>query len=170
MGKLTIANEYINSPAYMVDAVPAFKALAEECEQLITRLAHFGLPTGAPINIMRVPESEPYPTAEEMFQDINRGQFLVSSLNCRHPQWSMDINIMFRVVHDILGHYMVESGFSWQGELAAYQSQAKWHSPLACEALFTEVVGQTACYSVNREFPAQKVILLEARHDSIDLL
>lgn len=163
MGKLTIANEYINSPAYMVDAVPAFKALAEECEWILKW-------ESGRLEIREVAESEPYLTAEEMFKDIEAGRFKVSNLNCLHPQWSAQQNINFRIVHDVYGHYHAKRGFNWKGELAAYKMQAGYHSQLACEALFTEIVGQTACYSVNKEFPAQKVILLGGRHDSIDLL
>ena len=164
MGKLDIAKEYLLAPAYTVEAVPAFKALAAESTISARRLRRYQ------VTVTEVANSEPYPSSRLMFEDIKVGLFLVSNLNCEHPQWTAKQNIDFRICHDILGHFMVASGFSWKGELAAYVSQCKWYSPLAVEALFTEIVGQTACYQVNKEFPAQKVILLEGRHDSVDVL
>ncbi len=162
MGKLEIAKEYLAKPSYMVDAVPAFKALAEECTWMRGLIG--------PLHITEVPESEPYLTAQAMFDDIEAGRFRVSNLNCRHPQWTQQQNIDFRIVHDVIGHCHAKAGFSWKGELAAYKSQSRWHSELAAEALYTEIVGQTAVYSVDKVFPAQKVILLESRHDSLDVL
>lgn len=164
MGKLDIAREYLHAPTYTLEAVPAFKALARECTELAHKLRTIAL------TIIEVPESEPYPTAKAMFADLDSGNFKVSNLNSVHPQWTIAENIDFRIVHDILGHWMSSKGFNWQGELAAFKSQRRWHSELACQALYTEIVGQTACYSVDRVFPEQKVILLGGRHDSIDLL
>ena len=160
MGKLEIAQEYLAAPAYSVDAVPAFKALAKECTVLALELH-----TRGGLTITEVSESEPYPNAKAMFADLDSGKFKVSNLNCRHPQWTAQQNINFRIVHDVVGHWMAASKFTWKGELAAYHGQRRWHSQLACEALYTEIVGQTACYSVDKVFPAQKVILLESRHD-----
>ncbi len=163
MDKLDIATEYIAKPSYMMDAVAAFKALADECTTLAQRVRYN-------LEVTEVPDSEPYPTAKAMFADIKVGRFKVSNVNCRHPQWTHRQNVDFRIVHDVLGHGMAESSFSWQGEIRAYQAQRRWHSQLACEALFTEVIGQTAVYSIDKVFPPQKVILLEERNDSIEFL
>ena len=166
MGKLEIAQDYLAKPSYMMDAVDAFKALAAESTELVNQhIKNFHN-----VAMTEVPESEPYPTAQAMFDDIEAGQFRVSNLNSIHPQWTQQQNIDFRIAHDILGHYLGRTGFSWEGELAAFKSQRRWYSELAVEALYTEIVGQTACYSVDKVFPAQKVILLESRHGSIELL
>lgn len=172
MGKLDIAREYLHAPTYTLEAVPAFKALAKECVALVPHLEAI-IPSPHRIfklEIEPVAVSEPYPTAEAMFVDIEQGHLLVSNINSVHPQWTIAENIAFRTVHDVTGHFLARSGFSWKGELAAYKSQRRWHSELAVEALYTEIVGQTACYSVDRVFPTQKVILLGSRHDSIDIL
>lgn len=166
MDKLEIAQDYLAKPSYMVDAVPAFKALADESTAIVKRIGQL---VGR-LQVFEVAESEPYPSADDMFRAIDRGTFRVSNLNCHHPQWTEKENIDFRIAHDVLGHYLGRTGFTWKGELAAYKSQRRWYSELAAEALYTKIVGQTACYSVDKVFPDQKVILLESRHDSIELL
>jgi len=170
MGKLDIAREYLHAPTYTLEAVPAFKALASECASLRRMIEQQVETRHDNVKVIEVTESEPYSNVQAMFIDIKAGNFKVSNLNSVHPQWTIAENIDFRVVHDVLGHYGAQTGFSWKGELAAYKSQRRWHSPLAVEALYTEIVGQTACYSVDRVFPEQKVILLGGRHDSINLL
>lgn len=110
--------------------------------------------------VREVAESEPYASATDMFQALERGRvFRVSNLNSQHPIWTPQENILFRVCHDILGHYAARANFSWKGEVTAYLEQSKHHSELAKRALFTEIVGQTAYYSVFKEFPEQKCFL-----------
>lgn len=133
--------------------VQAYEALARECRELWN---------GTEISSLRlvvVQEAEPYETAKAMFQDIMQGKFRVSGVNCEHPLWTPFENVRFRTVHDYFGHYLGNAGFSWKGELKAYLAQARHHSELARRALFTEIIGQTAYYSVYREFPTQKAFL-----------
>jgi hypothetical protein len=49
----------------------------------------------------------------------------------------------FRAVHDILGHARLRLGFDRDGEFAVGLSQERFHSPLARQALTTELHAQT---------------------------
>ena len=142
-------------------AMESYMALARECVLLANPIR---------ASITEVANADPYKTAVDMFQAIELNRFQVSNLFCEHPLWTPAENIAFRIVHDRYGHYGLsgdnKSGFSWHGELAAYESQSRFHSPIAQRALFTEIVGQTACFSLTGEFPDQKAILLPRELDA----
>ncbi len=126
--------------------------LGQECNTLARSLRKYNY------NIVEVNEAEPYASAEDMFADLDKGNFKVSAINCVHPVFTTRTNINWRIVHDILGHYISRGGFSWRGENAAYISQLRFHSASAGIALRTEILGQTASYSVNGHFPIQKLV------------
>ena len=150
MSKQTIASAY-DSQASDITLRHHWDTLGAECNHLADYLRQ----TYA---IVEVNESEPYATADAMFADLDRGNFKVSAVNCEHPVFTARTNINWRIVHDIVGHYGARAGFSWKGENTAYQHQRQYHSTSAQVALRTEIIGQTASYSVNGKFPSQKLV------------
>ncbi len=164
--KRAIAEEYfavavVANGSHPYAVLRAYHKLAEECKELARQVRET-------YDVTEVANGEPYENACDMFVALNAGQFEVSNLFCEHPIWTPEENVNFRITHDVYGHFG-SSGtnlapFSWEGEQNAYLSQCIYHSRLAQEALFTEVIGQTACFSLTREFPEQKAILLESRH------
>ncbi len=162
MDKRAIAEEYLAAPKLEVYQIPievrvAYAILADECHELARQVR-------AKYNVTEVDNADPYETAASMFVAWHTDTFEVSRLFCEHPLWTPEQNINFRIVHDMYGHFTGQAAFSWEGEQAAYISQCLFHSQKAQEALFTEIVGQTAVFSLTREFPDQKAILLESRH------
>lgn len=166
MDKVRIAEAYLEAypvtfeskHAAALPTVIAYAALAQESQQLANVIRGRFI-------VEEVADPEPYKTAAEMFAAQDLGFFQVSNLFCEHPLWTPEENIAFRITHDWFGHYDAKAPFSWKGELAAYYSQCRVHSRLAQRALFTEVVGQTACFSLTGEFPEQKAILLPRELD-----
>ncbi len=165
MDKQAIADAYWNDARVgsREATVHAYAALAIECTLMANGLRGLG-------NIREVANAEPYKTAADMFTAIECNRFEVSNLCCEHPLWTPYENIAFRIVHDWYGHHGRDGDtlapFSWKGEQQAYHSQCRFHSKLAQRALFTEIVGQTACYSLTGEFPEQKAILLPRELDT----
>ena len=163
MDKRAIAEEYllrIVKPGMLhaQAVVESYVALARECTLTANALR-------SRFNIREVPNAEPYLAAIDMFTAIECNRFVVSNLYCEHPLWTPAENVNFRIVHDIFGHWGrgfgdTQAPFSWAGEQTAYYSQSRFHSALARKALFTEIIGQTACFSLTGEFPEQKAIIL----------
>ena len=166
MDKQAIADAYWNAPwwGYSTnnERWDAYRTLAIECVVIASDLR-------TQFKITEVPDPEPYKTAADMFLAIECHRFEVSNLFCEHPLWTPKENIAFRIVHDILGHWGRsgdnQSPFSWKGEQRSYQSQCRFHSRQAQRVLFTEIIGQTACYSLTGQFPEQKAILLPRELD-----
>ncbi len=173
MDKQAIAEAYLaaepieyHTPLFQAgrfETVVSYQTLASECIVMAAVLR-------GRFDIREVADAEPYKTAADMFAAIECNRFKVSNLFCEHPLWTPAENINFRIVHDILGHWGDKgdnkSAFSWKGEQRSYQSQCRVHSKQAQRALFTEIVGQTACYSLTGEFPDQKAILLPRELDT----
>ena len=170
MDKQAIADAYHSTWAVTFESthrnalptVIAYTVLAQECLVLASHLR-------VVFDIREIAEADPYKTAADMFQAIECNRFVVSNLYCEHPLWTPAENIAFRIVHDIYGHWGRkgdnQSPFSWAGEQRSYQSQCRFHSRQAQRVLFTEIVGQTAVYSLTGEFPEQKAILLSRELD-----
>ena len=172
MNKQRIAEAYLDGYAVTQNSAAspltlptweAYALLAKECMLMANVLR-------GRFNITEVANPEPYKTAVAMFGAIELDRFEVSNLFCDHPLWTPTENIAFRIVHDWYGHWGRKgdtlAAFSWKGEQRAYHSQCRYHSRLAQRVLFTEIVGQTACYSLTGEFPQQKAILLPRELDA----
>lgn len=148
-----IAEAYAKAPVYDPKAATCFKELADDS----TRRAAV---IGQQLKVEIVDEPEPYKSSQEMADDIHRNKhFFVSRANCEHPVWTVDQNIAFRVVHDVLGHAVSGGDFGWQGENLACAAHFPLLSPTAQGALFTECIGQTAYAAHYRSFGPQKVAL-----------
>lgn len=179
--------------AQIADAYAALPEGGPAClhiEQCWRDLAHDSVDRAAGIRLLlavgETDDPEPYAgtfAAAEMCDDIARGHFIVSRANSEHPVWSVEQNVAFRIVHDVLGHYAATvgtlqrrdpaappilgewetdesrvAGFDWEGENRACAA----HMPLlptegARVALFTECIAQTG-YAIDRgEFGPQKI-------------
>jgi hypothetical protein len=146
-----IAQAYSKMPAFDEKAVPAWKALAAESKVQADAIRQ-------QITVEVVDEGEPYATAQEMVEDIHKNKhFKVSRANSEHPVWSVEDNVNFRIVHDVIGHAQSGGDFSWRGENLACGVHFPLVSPLAREALFTECIGQTAYRSYYKGFGPQKI-------------
>lgn len=148
-----IAEAYAKAPVYDPKAASAWKELAQDS---VAR--HRVLEQQLTIKV--VPDPEPYASAKEMADDIHKNQnFLVSNANCEHPIWSVDENVSFRVVHDVLGHAVSGGDFGWLGENLACAAHFPLLSETAQQALFVECIMQTGYAAYYRSFGPQKVFL-----------
>lgn len=77
-----------------------------------------------------------------------------------HPILNMEINDMFRAVHDFFGHAGSGRGFMADGEEAAWVAHSQMFSPLARRAMTTETRGQNSFYNQTGQFAEQKAALL----------
>lgn len=111
---------------------------------------------------------DPYEDAAEMFADCDRGVYKVTTLHAHHPVWSTETNCNFRALHDITGHYAVESDFSFRGEVLAYQSECTTTPEQFWPVLFTEVIAQTAYANVHHLFGEQKVGLIAYSPEEVE--
>ena len=146
-----IGQAYAKMPVFDEKAVPAWKALAAESKIQADAIRK-------QITVEVVDDPEPYMSAQEMVEDIHKNRhFSVSRANSEHPIWSVEDNINFRIVHDVLGHAQSGGDFSWVGENKACGVHFPLVSPLAREALFTECIGQQAYYRAFHGFGPQKV-------------
>lgn len=113
------------------------------------------------LRVIPVNETEPYATSRKLFADVERGIIRVNavdSLTASHPlhsrhavkAWGVTLsaNVIFRVVHDILGHYDTGQPFeTFQGEQRAYERHTRQYSnPAALAVLHSETMGQLAAY------------------------
>jgi predicted TIM-barrel fold metal-dependent hydrolase len=148
-----IAEAYSKAPVYDPKAAAAFKELADDSVRRAEVLKQ-------QLHIEVVDDPEPYASSQEMAKDIHENKhFLVSRANSEHPLWSVDQNVAFRIVHDVMGHAVSGGDFGWQGENLACAAHFPLLSPNAQQALFTECIAQTGYAAYYRSFGPQKVAL-----------
>lgn len=120
----------------------------------------------------------PYSSSDHMFMDA-RVKFLRvyqgGRLSILHPlrgtalykgnRWT--VNEMFRVVHDVNGHFRARAPFeTLKGELAAYCEHKRIYSEGSLPALYSETVGQLCYYYANGEFVnVQTPKIIPVRYD-----
>jgi hypothetical protein len=150
-----VAKAYAAAPIYDPKAAPAWKELADDSARRAEVLKQ-------QLQIEVVPDPEPYSSPQEMCQDVHQNKrFRVSSANSQHPVWSVEQNVNFRIVHDVLGHCVSGGDFGWEGENRACAAHFPLLTPLAQKALFTECIAQTAAGAYFRSFMPQKVVFLD---------
>ncbi len=88
-----------------------------------------------------------YDTAEEMFADIERGQLWVSADSYDSTVYPNPIyGFIFQGMHDY-DHYLTDSDFSLEGEIAAYNFTAQRVPSLEIQKiLYSEIVLRSAAY------------------------
>lgn len=153
-----IARYYIATPAYKVPS-----DLARNFQQFIIDLAQVELQG---INCQYV-DFQPYLRGQEVClediqADVNRKNLLISTQFNESDLLGREINMIFRSIHD-MHHVKLKADFSWQGERASTRHfMSLTDNFLFKQLLFSEILGQSAVYLYNRQFPAhQKVVLFE---------
>jgi hypothetical protein len=117
---------------------------------------------GKDYNIEYTRQQDEYQTASEMRNKFKETGILKISIDySEHPIFSVTDNIVFRTVHDYMAHILGGHDFGAKGEIASYNTHVKLAPNDAIPALFTEVVGQ-ACYTIkNKNFPKQKIAVMD---------
>lgn len=95
---------------------------------------------------------DPYADCLQLFADMDRNRLAVYTVDdmpadhpfCEVSPIGVSYNVVFRAVHDAIAHYPQRNDFTYAGEFRAFLAHAKWLTPLAQWALFTETVGQNA--------------------------
>lgn len=126
-------------------------------------------------------EGQPYSCSREMFGDLDRGHFFFfKTENTKDEKGSNSVNKpmlkkydglylndIFRIVHDIMGHYAFGNNFSQQGEINAWLIHRSMMDKKGWAALWTETRGQNACFYYGkykdieikkRPFPVQRQV------------
>lgn len=148
-----VAAAYDRAPVFDASAVPAWRALAADS---VAR-AHA---IGATLRVIETDNPAPYADASAMFDDLDRGRFVVSRANSEHPVWTVAENVAFRTVHDVLGHGATGGDFGWTGENLACAAHVPLLGLLARRALFTECIAQTGYAIARGGFGVQKVAIV----------
>lgn len=161
---LRIAREYTAAPKFDQEAVPAFRAMADETKEQFDFLTRPKSRGGLGVDVS-VSQTDPYKRAADMMKDANQGKFQVLSTaqTGGHPYFTDEENDMFRAVHDFFGHAATGRGFDPHGEEAAFRSHYAMFSPKARPAMATETRGQNSAlnYGPNPgKFVEQKIATL----------
>lgn len=152
--KHDIAKAYKDLPVYDQKAVPAWQTLAAESKAQANAIRN-------QISLDYTDDPDPYDSHEELADDLHQKKHLnLSRANLEHPIWTPDQHLDFRLVHNVLGHAPHRNPYSWGGEVQAALAHMPHLSPLAREALFTEVLGKKAYNDVYHGQGPQKVGLM----------
>lgn len=121
-------------------------------------------------------DEDPYKSYDEMKKDFNDNKRLKvfrggNELPKDHPLAQVDpktgetYNVMFRAVHDAIGHLMHDNDFTEKGEQNAFDTHRQTMSKDALPAMTTETKGQVASFFNNGEkFPEQKAGILPDKY------
>lgn len=151
-----LAQAYAKAPIYDPKATPCWIELAQDSVRRAQVL-------GTQLKIEVVDNPEPYETPQQMCEDVHKNKhFYVSRANSQHPVWTVDQNVAFRIVHDVMGHCVSGGDFGWAGECHACAAHFPLLSPNAQKALMVECIMQTAYAGNFRSFGPQKVFLPES--------
>lgn len=143
------------SPFITTLARKAYEALADQVVEQFHDL---------PVRVI-FQEDDPYRSAAEMFEDVERGRLKIYSTpeGQQHPLLGYHANDLFRAVHDFHGHYMTRRDFSRHGEEAAWVRHSQMFTGLARLAMTSETRGQSSAFiwvNGGRAFPPQKAVIL----------
>ena len=144
----TLAKLYLEGePAQITDAT-----LAELCEWLWVEFE------STPLNL-EFSWYERYDNAAEMFADIKQSHLWVSAENYDTTLGLNPIyNFIFQAVHDN-DHYLTDSDFSLEGEIATYNATAKRAPSLDIQKIiYSESVLRSAAYLFLGRAPISKIV------------
>jgi hypothetical protein len=149
-----IARAYMETPILPANLI-LWRELAEQ-----TMTMHHNLQKST----LLIPTTDPYRyrTATQVRQDVAKGELFVSTYALKHPVFTPAENLAFRFVHDVLGHSTEDADFSFLGECAAFRNHSRFFQRKFRGALFSEIVGQAACFFANgNRFGEQRPVLIE---------
>jgi Protein of unknown function (DUF3293) len=120
-------------------------------------------------------DEDPYKSYDEMKKDFEDNKRLKvfrggNELPEDHPLAQVDpktgetYNVMFRAVHDAIGHLMHDNDFSEKGEQNAFDTHRQTMSKEAIPAMTTETKAQVASYFDKGDFPEQKAGILPDKY------
>jgi hypothetical protein len=144
----TLAKLYLESePAQITDSI-----LAELCQWLWVEFE------STPLNL-EFSWYERYNSATEMFADIKQSHLWVSAENYDTTLGLNPIyNFIFQAVHDN-DHYLTDSDFSLEGEIATYNATAKRAPSLDIQKIiYSESVLRSAAYLFLGHAPISKIV------------
>ncbi|MEH1923225.1 MAG: hypothetical protein V7L27_18390 [Nostoc sp.] len=132
----TLANLYLKGkPAEISD-----ETITQLCDWLMAEFHQL------PLNL-QFSDYMRYNNAQEMFADIKRGQLWVSADSYDSTVYPNPIyGFIFQGMHDY-DHYLTDTDFSLEGEIAAYNFTAKRAPSLDIQKiLYSEIVLRSAAY------------------------
>jgi hypothetical protein len=144
----TLAKLYLESkPAEISD-----ETIAQLCDWLMGEFQQL------PLNL-QFSDYMRYENAEEMFADIEQGQLWVSAESYDSTVYPNPIyGFIFQGMHDY-DHYLTNSDFSLDGEIAAYNLMAKRAPSLNIQKIFySEIVLRSAAYLYLGYAAAPKIV------------
>lgn len=157
-----ISDAYDKLPMDDPAAHEAYDQLASEIEQQYDFMVN---DLGIKVEIV---DYDPYPTAREMFNDVENNstlKVLSTASTGSHSYFSDETNDKFRAVHDYFGHAATGRGFQQDGEEAAWVSHSSMFSKQAVSALTTETRGQNSWVNNHDSgFADQKTALLPEKY------
>lgn len=127
-------------------------------------------------------EGQPYNTSQEMFKDVRDNHHFYYFKTDNTVDWDNELSInypfkekykdlyvndIFRIVHDIFGHFAYQHSFSENGEISAWKEHRSCLDYKALPALWTETRGQNAAFYYGdykdipvpeRPFPVQRIV------------
>lgn len=108
---------------------------------------------------------DPYKTAAEMREDaLKNGRMKIFSGGEPHELLSQEANLRGRAVHDLLAHLVCGCPFTASGEYNAFEAQAALYSHELRPLLFTEIVGQSCAYVLQKGQHAEQKVLFLPEH------
>ena len=144
----TLAKLYLeNKPAEISD-----ETIAQLCDWLMSEFQKL------PLNL-KFSDYMRYDNAKEMFADIEQGQLWVSAESYDSTVYPNPIyGFIFQGMHDY-DHYLTNSDFSLDGEIAAYNFAAKRAPSLNIQKiLYSEIVLRSAAYLYVGYAAAPKIV------------
>jgi hypothetical protein len=144
----TLAKLYLEGkPAEISDEV-----IAQLCDWLMTEFQQL------PLNL-QFSDYMRYADAKEMFADIERGQLWVAADSYDSTIYPNPIyGFIFQGMHDY-DHYLSNTDFSLEGEIAAYHFTAKRVPSLEIQKiLYSEIVLRSAAYLYLGHAAAPKIV------------
>ena len=150
-----IAQAYSKAPAYEKRAATAFVELAHECKARADVIRQH-------LHVIISNEAEPYTQPDQMYDSIRKQRKLeVSAVSAdQHPIWDRQQVVDYRICLDVLGFTAANADWGWTGTNLAFAAMAEFFPELAQEALFSELLGQTAYATYYRAYSPSKVCLL----------
>ncbi|WP_250126780.1 transposase [Chroococcidiopsis sp. CCMEE 29] len=144
----TLAKLYLEGkPAEISDEV-----IAQLCDWLMTEFQQL------PLNL-QFSDYMRYSDAKEMFADVERGQLWVAADSYDSIIYPNPIyGFIFQGMHDY-DHYLSDTDFSLEGEIAAYHFTAKRVPSLEIQKiLYSEIVLRSAAYLYLGHAPVPKIV------------
>lgn len=148
----TLAKLYLDSPPAEIGA----ETIAQLCDWLMGEFQQL------PLNL-QFSDYLRYGTAVEMFADIEQGHLWVSADSYDSAVYPNPIyGFIFQGIHDY-DHYLTDSDFSLEGEIAAYHFAAKRVSSLKLQKiLYSEIVLRSAAYIYLNQAVMPKIVFPSA--------